>query len=217
LIPAAPGVHSAIGLLVSDLKRDYVQTHFADLESVDVDEIAHRFETMEAAAEQEFKSQGILPEQIVHVRAIDLRYSIQKYELPVPVARSGLTPDAIAAWRRAFDEIHEKHFGSRAEDQKVELVNYRLTTKVIVPKPAVTQLLSQGTSCDQAIKIRRRAYFDGWHDTPIYDRDKLRSGNRLTGPAIIEQMDSTTVVHPGQEAEIDRFGNIIVEINGARL
>ncbi|MBM2803043.1 MAG: hypothetical protein HW419_936 [Deltaproteobacteria bacterium] len=216
LIPASPGVHSAMGLLVSDLKRDYIQTHFADLKFVDVDEIARRFETMEATAEQEFKSQGILPEQIVHVRAIDLRYSIQKYELPVPVARSGLTPDAIAAWRRAFDEIHEKHFGSRAEDQKVELVNYRLTTKVILPKPAITQLPSQGTSCDQAIKTRRRAYFDGWHDTPIYDRDNLRSGNRLTGPAIIEQMDSTTVVHPGQEAAIDRFGNIIVEINGAR-
>ena len=152
------------------------------------------------------------PTQIVHERAIDLRYSIQKYELPVPVARAGLKPDAIAAWRRAFDEIHEKHFGSRAEDQKVEIVNYRLTTKVIVPKPAVAESPAQGTSCDGAIKARRRAYFDGWHDTPIYDREKLRSGNRLRGPAIIEQMDSTTVVHPGQSAQIDRFGNIIIEL-----
>jgi N-methylhydantoinase A len=85
---------------------------------------------------------------------------------------------------------------------------------VILPKPVVTQLPSQGTSCDQAIKTRRRAYFDGWHDTPIYDREKLRSGNRLRGPAIIEQMDSTTVVHPGQSAHIDRFGNIIIEVYG---
>ena len=64
------------------------------------------------------------------------------------------------------------------------------------------------------IKARRQAYFDGWQDTPIYDREKLLPGNRLSGPAIIEQMDSTTVVHPGMTAHIDRFGNIIIEING---
>jgi len=212
IIPAAPGVHSAMGLLVSDLKRDYIQTHFADLESVDVEALQRRFDGMEAVAQQEFEAQGIAREQIVHERAIDLRYSIQKYELPVPVARSGLKPDAIAAWRNAFDEIHEKHFGSRAEDQKVEIVNYRLTTKVIVPKPKAAELPAQGASCDGAIKARRRAYFDGWRDTPVYDRDKLHSGNQLRGPAIIEQMDSTTVVHPGQTAHIDRFGNIIIEL-----
>jgi len=212
IIPAAPGVHSAMGLLVSDLKRDYIQTHFADLESVDVEELQRRFDAMEALAQQEFESQGIAPNQIVHERAIDLRYSIQKYELPVPVARSGLQPDAVAAWRKAFDEIHEKHFGSRAEDQKVEIVNYRLTTKVIVPKPKVGELPQQGEDCQRAIKARRRAYFDGWHDTPVYDREKLHSGNRLSGPAIIEQMDSTTVMHPGQTAHIDRFGNIIIEL-----
>ena len=128
------------------------------------------------------------------------------------MARSGLKPDAIAGWRKAFDEIHEKHFGSRAEDQKVEIVNYRLTTKVIVPKPKVAEAPAQGASCDGAIKARRRAYFDGWHDTPVYDRQRLHSGNQLSGPAIIEQMDSTTVVHPGQTAQIDRFGNIIIEL-----
>ena len=83
----------------------------------------------------------------------------------------------------------------------------------IVPKPAIAELAPQSKACDGAIKARRRAYFDGWQDTPIYDRGKLVSGNRLCGPAIIEQMDSTTVVHPGHQAHIDRFGNIIVEID----
>jgi len=200
--------------LVSDLKRDYIQTHFADLASVDVEALQRRFDAMEALAQQEFESQGIPPGQIVHERAIDLRYSIQKYELPVPVARSGLKPADVIAWRDAFHEIHEKHFGSRAEDQKVEIVNYRLTTKVIVPKPAATVTPAQSEDCTGAIKSRRRAYFDGWHDTAVYDRNQLCSGNRLRGPAIIEQMDSTTVVHPGQTARIDRFGNIIIEIFG---
>ncbi len=214
IIPAAPGVHSAMGLLVSDLKRDYIQTHFADLESIDVDELQRRFDAMEAAAQQEFESQGIAREQIVHERAIDLRYSIQKYELPVFVPRTGLQPAMIAAWREAFHEIHEKHFGSRADDQNVEIVNYRLTSKVIVPKPAAVEAPTQGAQCDSAIKTRRQAFFDGWHETPVYDRGELHPGNRLSGPAIIEQMDSTTVVHPGQSAQIDRFGNIVIDIFG---
>lgn len=216
LIPASPGVHSAMGLLVSDLKRDYVQTHFAELESVDVGEIQQRFEEMEDMAQREFESQGIPPERIVHERAIDLRYSIQKYELPVPVARRKLAGEDKGAWRRAFDEVHEKHFGSRAEDQKVEIVNYRLTTKVLVPKPEFSESALHGRDSAGAIRAHRKAYFDGWYDCPIYDREKLVSGNQVCGPAIIEQMDSTTVIHPGQQAEIDRFGNIIIEINGDR-
>ena len=213
LVPASPGVHSAMGLLVSDLKRDYVQTHFAELATAEVKEIQDRFEALEAAAQREFESQGIPAAQIVHQRAIDLRYSIQKYELPVPVARGPLAEDAKTAWRKTFDEIHEKHFGSRAEEQKVEIVNFRLTTKVILPKPAVAEAPMGAANADHAIKTRRRPYFDAWRETPIYAREKLVAGNRLDGPAIIEQMDSTTVVHPGQEAHIDRFGNIMIEIN----
>jgi N-methylhydantoinase A len=212
LIPSSPGVHSAMGLLVSDLKRDTVQTHFAELDAVDVSEIQRRFHEMEQGAHEEFASQGIPPERIVHERAIDLRYSIQKYELPVPVARGQLRADDKAGWRRAFDEVHEKHFGSRAEDQKVEIVNYRLTTKVLVPKPAVAELPMRLEISAKAVKAHRKAYFDGWCDCPIFDRERLVSGNRLRGPAIIEQMDSTTVVQPGQEARIDGFGNIIIEI-----
>ncbi|HEY7554590.1 MAG TPA: hydantoinase/oxoprolinase family protein [Candidatus Binatia bacterium] len=214
LVPASPGVHSAMGLLVSDLKRDYIQTHFAALESVDVAEVQCRFDEMEAVARQEFESQGVAPELIVHERAIDLRYSIQKYELPVAVSAGDLNPDSKARWRAAFDEAHEKHFGSRAEDQSVEIVNYRLTTKVIVPKPVTHAAPSAGENCDGAITARRRAYFDGWYECPIYDRRRLRPGNRMRGPAIVEQMDSTTLVHPGQRAEIDRFGNIVIEISG---
>jgi N-methylhydantoinase A len=214
LVPASPGVHSAMGLLVSDLKRDYIQTHFAALESIDVAEVQRRFAEMEAVARQEFESQGVGPDQITHERAVDLRYSIQKYELPVAVSPGDLDPEAKSRWRAAFDEVHEKHFGSRAEDQRVEIVNYRLTTRVIVPKPAVSAASSAGEQCDGAITTRRKAYFDAWYDCPIYDRRRLRSGNRLRGPAIVEQMDSTTVIHPGQRAEIDGFGNIVIEING---
>jgi len=212
LVPASPGLASAMGLLVSDLKRDYIQTHFAELEKVAAGEVQRRFEAMERVAQEEFEAQGISPEQIRHGRAIDLRYSIQKYELPVPVARTVLTETDKIGWRRMFDELHEKHYGSRAEDQRVELVNYRLTTKVILPKPLVSESAMQGERPDAALKGYRRAYFDGWHDCPIYDRERLVCGNRIHGCAIIEQMDSTIVIHPRQAAQVDRFGNIIIEL-----
>ena len=216
LVPASPGLAAAMGLLVSDLKRDYILTHFAELEKVAAGEVQRRFEAMEEVAQEEFEAQGISPGQIRHERAIDLRYSIQKYELPVAVAGTVLTETDKTGWRRMFDELHEKHYGSRAEDQRVELVNYRLTTKVILPKPLVSELAMQGERPDAALKGHRSAYFDGWHDCPIYDRERLVCGNRIHGCAIIEQMDSTVVIHPRQAAQVDRFGNIIIELTAEK-
>ena len=216
LVPPSPGLASAMGLLVSDLKRDYVQTHFADLEGVSATEVQARFEAMAAQAQQEFEAQGISPERIRHERALDLRYSIQKYELAVPVAGRPLQDSDKLAWRRSFDELHEKQYGSRATDQRVEIVNYRLTTRVALPQPAVRELRAGGENPNEAQKGRRRAYFDGWCDCPVYDRGRLLCGNRLCGPAIIEQMDSTIVVHPGQEAFVDRFGNIVLELTAEK-
>lgn len=216
LVPPFPGLASAMGLLVSNLKRDYVLTHFADLAEVTAGEVQARFEAMEKSARQEFEEQDVDPDRIQHERALDLRYSIQKYELPVAVGGGNLKEADRLAWRRLFDELHEKHYGSRAADQRVEIVNYRLTTKVVLPKPAVRELSHNGERPQAALKGRRQAYFDGWFDCAIYDRERLLCGNRLHGPAIIEQMDSTIVVHPGQEACVDRFGNVIIELAGER-
>jgi N-methylhydantoinase A len=217
LIPPFPGVASAMGLLVSNLKRDYIQTRFSDLEDVTASEVQNRFEAMEAAARQEFEEQGVSPSQIECERALDLRYSIQKYELPVSVAGRGIVEADKLTWRRLFDELHEKHYGTRATDQRVEIVNYHLTAKVALPKPVAREYSLDGKEPHAALKGRRKAYFDGWLDCPIYARERLVYGNRLPGPTIIEQMDSTIVVHPGQEAFMDRFGNVIIEITPERI
>ena len=217
LVPPFPGVASATGLLVSDLKRNYVQTHFADLEDVTTSEVQDRFEAMEATARQEFEKQGISPNHIQCERALDLRYSIQKYELPVPVAGRSVVEADKLTWRRLFDELHEKHYGSRATDQRVEIVNYHLTAKVALPKPAAREYSPDGEDPQAALKGRRKAYFDGWLDCPIYARERLVCGNRLPGPTIIEQIDSTIVVPPGQNAFVDRFGNVIIEITPDRI
>lgn len=216
IVPPLPGVASAMGLLVSDLKRDYVRTRFADLEVATAGEVQALFEAMEAEARDELAKEGIAPEKIQYERFLDLRYGIQKYELGVLIAGGAVRDGDKAGWRRRFDELHEQHYGSRAVDQKVEIVNYRLTAKVVLPKPRVSELPVSGEDPRGALKSRRRVYFDGWLECPVYERERLKCGNRLAGPAIIEQADSTIVMQPGHRAHVDPYGNVIVEVAGER-
>lgn len=216
IVPPLPGVASAMGLLVSDLKRDYVRSRFADLEKIAAREIHALFETMEAEARDELAGEGIAREKISCERSLDLRYGVQKYELTVPVGGGVLRESDRAAWRRRFEELHEQHYGTRASDQQVEIVNYRLTAKVTLPKPRVPELAFAGEDPAAALKGRRRAYFDGWTDCPVYAYERLGCGNRLAGPAIIEQVDSTIVIQPGNRARVDRYGNVIIEVLGER-
>jgi N-methylhydantoinase A len=212
IVPVAPGVASAMGLLVSDLKRDYVRTRVADLAGVDSAEVQASFDSLQDTALAEMAAEQIPAESIRFERALELRYAIQKYELAIPVQSGAFGANDKALWREAFDERHEAQYGTRAADQKVEIVNYRLTARVPLPKPDAKIYPPQGESPKGALKNHRQAYFDGWVACPVYDRDKLANGNRLSGPAIVEQVDSTIVIPPGQRAHVDRFGNIIIEV-----
>ncbi|MGH7865175.1 MAG: hydantoinase/oxoprolinase family protein, partial [Candidatus Binataceae bacterium] len=214
IVPTAPGVASAMGLLVSDLKRDYVRTLVADLADVSVTQVHAQFAELEQAALAELTAENIPAAQIRFERALELRYAIQKYELAVPVISGTIKEQDKDSWRQLFDERHEQQYGTRATDQKIEIVNYRLSAKVPLPKPDPKILPDRGESAAAALKGHRYAYFDGWVNCPLYDRERLGHGNLLTGPAIIEQVDSTIVIHPGRYAAIDRFGNVIIEVGG---
>ena len=166
IVPAAPGVASAMGLLVSDLKRDYLRTRVADLEEASAEEVQAQFEELEKLAIEELAAGNIPAEQIRFERALDLRYTIQKYELAVPVAGGTLKEREKIALRGLFDERHEQQYGTRAADQKVEIVNYHLTAKLPLPRPEPRKLPFQGEDSESA-KGFRHAYFDGWLDCPV--------------------------------------------------
>jgi N-methylhydantoinase A len=213
IVPPAPGVASAMGLLVADFKRDYIRTRIADLANVTAEQVQARFEELEQAARDELQAELIPTDEVRFARCLDLRYAIQKYELSVPIGGNALNESDKPIWRRLFDERHEQHYGTRASDQKVEIVNYHLTATLPVPRPEPKKFPFKGESADSAVKFSRRAYFDGWMDCPVYAREKLQNGNRIAGPAIIEQVDSTTVIHPGQNSHVDPFGNIVIEVS----
>jgi N-methylhydantoinase A len=212
IVPSAPGVASAMGLLVSDLKRDYLRTRVNQIETVSARQVQAHFDELEATARAELAAENISPNQIIFERSLDLRYAIQKYELAVPIAGGPIAEADRQLWRERFDARHEQQYGTRADDQIVEIVNYRLAARIPLPRPEAKRWPRAGEEPGQAAKGSRRAYFDGWVDCPVYARDRLAHGHRIAGPAIIEQVDSTTVIHPGQNSHVDAFGNIVIEV-----
>ncbi len=205
IMPAAAGVASAIGLLAADVKFDVARTYVTSLTAADTDRVAQMFETMEAeAADVVTESTGAPPMRFA--REVDLRYVGQGYELTVEV-----TGD-LHEVRKAFDAAYAQRYGYASEDQPVEATTWKVTAYGRGPKVELPRFAQRA---GDTVPERRPAYFPergGFVDTPVYDRDLLSVGARLEGPAIIEERESTTVLPSGMTAEVDTYGNLLVEI-----
>jgi N-methylhydantoinase A len=142
--------------------------------------------------------------------ALDLRYSGQAYELPIPVS----APLDDAAWRQAQERFHAEHKRRYGYDQpfaNVEVVTLRVTAVGALPKPQFQSFPDEGPDAGDALVDCRPVYFDDrWVESPFYDRTQLRTGNEIAGPAIVLQPDCTTVLHPGQSLRVDSLGNLLV-------
>jgi N-methylhydantoinase A len=201
LIPRNPGIFSATGLLTTDLKRDAAVTVMRGLDDLDADEVESNFAELEEAGRAELEQEGLPPEAMSFVRKVDLRYVGQSFELTVP-AGDGLL--------ERFHAEHDRTYGFSAPDEPVEVVSLRLTSVGTIPKPAQRSLDTGGTA---EPKEHRPVYFaesGGYVDCPIYDRYSLPAGAALTGPAIVEEFDSTTVLHPGYALVVDDAGNLLI-------
>jgi N-methylhydantoinase A len=214
LVPTAPGATSALGLLMSDVKHDFVRSRVSDVGDLDLGVANELFGEMVGGARKQLTAEGFAEGDTQLRYFLDMRYSGQGYENPVPVAALPLTRESLAAYRRDFDAIHAQCHGHAAPDQPVEVVNYRVQAIGAVPPVAAATIADADDAAQRALAGSRPAYFPAVGgtpvDVPVYQRDKLRAGHRLAGPAIVEQYDSTTVVCPGQTATVDRFGNLVV-------
>ncbi len=213
LIPPSPGIFSATGLLTTDLKRDAATTVIRRLAELDPDEVESTFAALEAGGAAELAQEGVTAEAVEFVRQIDLRYVGQSYELtiPAPGPFDESTPGALL---ERFHAEHDRTYGFSADSEPVECVSLRLTTVGKIAKPPL-RALDPGDVPEA--KERRRVYFaesQGYVDCPIYDRYTLPAGARLDGPAIVEEFDSTTVLHPGYGIRVDAQGNLIIEREG---
>ena len=216
IVPPAPGVTSALGLLMADPRHDYVRSRLRLVSELQAEELTSLLRDLQAQAEQEFQAEGYTLDQLRFEFAIDIRYLGQGYELTIPLGdNSNLTQQDVTAARTRFDATHEQMFGHAAPGEDAEAVNYRLRASAIVPKATLKKQAKATGAADDARVGERPACFDSAQGTlpcPVYDRELLAPGHRFDGPAIIDQLDSTTVVYPGQRAVVDDYLNIIIDV-----
>ncbi|HEY7127028.1 MAG TPA: hydantoinase/oxoprolinase family protein [Ktedonobacterales bacterium] len=214
IVPPIPGVTSAFGLLVVDLRNDYVLTKVQSEEAFDPPATQELFQRLEAQAREGLQRNGVPPERRVLLRSADLRYHGQAYEVRVEVPGGAIDAafgqQAVEAFHQAHQRIYGYDYRGR---QKVEFVNLRVTGLGLIDKPTLQEIAAGGPDPSAALKGERQVYFEGagvFQPCPLYDRAKLLAGAVVPGPAIIEEYGSTTVVFEQQQAQVDRFGNILL-------
>ena len=211
VVPRAPGIFSATGLLGTDLKRDSSLTLLRRLEELDVDEIERAFAALEEAGAAELAREGLPPERIAFDRQVDMRYVGQSFELTIPLAAASFDAAQSGALRERFHAEHDRVYGFSAPAEPAELVSLRLTTVGRIEKPPL-RALERATRA-AAPKEHRQVFFseaDGFVECPIHDRYALGAGAWISGPAVLEELDSTVVVHPGYGARVDDLGNLVI-------
>lgn len=215
VLPAAAGVTAAIGLLAAEVRFDVARTYLRRLDAVDPAALTAMYEEMAQQALTVVRESGVAGEIAVS-RWADARYVGQGYELTVPVPPGRLDAPALERIRRGFDEVYAARYGYGSPAEPVEVVTWKLATIGGAPRVALAKAPSEPGGSPR--KMVRRAYFPearGYLDCPVYDRYRLVAGLSLTGPAIVEERESTTVLPPGASATVDAYANLVVQVSSS--
>ena len=213
IIPPVPGVFSALGLVGTDVKRDYARTWFHSLDEADPNEIESVYSQMEASADAMLERAGIPNERREFARSADMRYPRQAYELNVPSPPEPVTRDTLTRSAGAFHDKHEQTYGHANRDERVQIVTLRVTA---LGRLDALSLSHQGSD-GQSEKSSRRVWFrdHGEVTCPVHDRDRLALGQRLEGPVIVESLDSTVNLPPGWRLEVRDGGSFTLSPRSA--
>lgn len=215
IIPPSPGILCAMGLLLTDLRADFAATRLMPAEAASAAEAEAILVPVVAQALAWFDAEAVAPEARRLTRTVDMRYRGQNYELPVALPAGPVTEASIDALNYGFAASHRQRYGFVAEGEPVEFVTFRVEALGLVQKAKLVEQ-PRGAADPAPARIgSRETWFpetDGVALTPVFARTKLASGMTIEGPAIVEQMDTTTVVPPNVRARVDRFGNLVMEM-----
>ena len=213
VVPPHPGNLSALGLLTSDLKHELVRTHLAILHEADVERMNALLDGMEQEGRQMLSREGISEDRMEFVYSADMRYVGQGHELNVWLTRDEFDVQLMA---RRFHQAHLDRYTYSRDELPIQLVNLRATATGRVNKLRLQPLESRGTAdAAGALKETRDVHLEGkWVRTRVYDRERLFAGMDLRGPAIVEEMGSTTLISPGWTGRVDSVGNILLHAGG---
>ncbi|MFZ7102892.1 MAG: hydantoinase/oxoprolinase family protein [Peptococcaceae bacterium] len=212
IVPNMPGTFSAWGMLMTDLRQDFVQTRIMPVIGCDLEKINSIYEEMEKEAMIIYQKQGIDLEQIIFVKTADLRYIGQEHTVKTLVGSKVLQSNDLDGIRKAFDQNHYQQYAFSLPDSPAEFVNFGLTALGTVNKPEIKKI-GKKDSPAEALKGERLVEFEdlGRLNSKVYNRELLGPGYKISGPAIIEETKSVTVLYPGQTLEVDDYGNLIID------
>lgn len=217
IVPVYPGITSAMGLLSTDLKYDLIQNEFMLDGEVDLDRLNRDFKRLDAEARAQLKRDGVAEDAVQILHAADCRYVGQGYELRVPMPAGELTSETIKRVWDEFNGLHKEEYGHAFPGNPIELVNIRVVATGHLPKMPEVPPPSAG-SLKAAQIDGAEVYFAAnggglkAHMARFYERSRLPVGARMTGPAVLLQVDSTTLVPPGASAEVLKTGDLLIRV-----
>jgi N-methylhydantoinase A len=215
VIPTAPGHFSAFGMLLSDFRRDLVQSRFVRLDEVALDDLQRWFADLESKGTAAVADARLDTRRVVLSRSLDMRYVGQEHAVTVDVPVAVFSRQGKAGIKRYFDELHKERYGRGSPEEPAEIVSIRSTVTGVMRKPKLAEI-ARGSAKPVAAAANgtRRVFFpgQGWTQCQTWRREALKAGNRIIGPALIEEHASTTVVQPGDSVKVDTYGNLIVTI-----
>ena len=215
LVPPRPGIASALGLLVADLKHDYAVTRIERLADCEPTALERAFKALEQEGRAAFVGESVPEERMRFERAIDLRYVGQSYHLTIPVAAGPATREMLEDARERFNNAHLASYGYAEAGEPCELVNLRVSAVGLIRTPTLAAE-PEGQNEEDARTGVRPVWFPetGFVDCPVLDRLRLRAGKAFAGPAVIEDPDATTLVHPGWCCAVGPHGVLVIERQG---
>ena len=217
LIPPQPGHFSAVGMLLADVRHDYVQTYVRDADAATPEEIEELFARMEAEGARTLASEGLRADAVAFLRSVEMRYLGQEYTVTVPVPSRLRGPEALHEVRKRFDEAYDVRYGHAAPDEQTQIVSLRLAALGTARKPDFARLRDRPGGVPETAGARR-VYFGGaWGhiECPVLRREALGAGAEAVGPAIIEEYASTTVLQPGDRVVVEPHGCLVIDVGAA--
>jgi N-methylhydantoinase A len=219
IIPTAPGVFSAYGMLFSDLRYDFVRTWFTRLDDASFEEIEAVYRELEDDGRKSIASTTVRPEEIAIKRAVDMRYVGQEHAVTVDLPLEVFEKKDRAAIKKHFDAQHEQRYGTCAPEERAEIVSLRTAVTGVMRKPPQEKIAAGGPEPPRAAFTGKRpVHYEGvgFTDTPTYARSALVAGNKITGPALIEEHASTTVLAPGDQLTVNAYGHLEIAVAGRK-
>lgn len=213
LIPATPGVLSALGGLIAEIRNDFIETTYADLDVAAMPSLLDAFARLEERATRWIRDEQHFSGPITLVPSGEMRYRGQSFELSVPFDRAWIAGADMTAMAEAFHAAHERIYGHADRDAPIQAIALAMTVSGAVPAPRFPE---QPAASEPPRPLRSvEVYLDGARRTaPLYARSTLRPDHRLSGPAIVLADDATTIIPPGMRAAVDRFANLMITPGG---